>query len=65
LALDPSGAATCTGNAALIVTVTGVNPVATWAVDATLLPLRYRLITVSVAVGTTQLAELNAVIANY
>jgi len=64
LALDPSGAATCPGNAALNVTVTGVNPVAAWAVDTDTIN-RYRLITVAVAVGTTQLAELNAVIANY
>jgi len=64
LALDPSGAATCPGNAALNVTVTGVNPLAVWSVDATL-PARYRLITVTVASAGTQLAELNAVIANY
>jgi len=63
LALDPSGAATCPGNAALTVTVTGVNPAVAWAVDVA--PGRYRLITVSVASAGIQLAEQNALIANY
>ena len=64
-ALDPSGAATCPGNAALTVNVTGVNPVAAgaWAVDGN--TNRYRLITVTVASAGVQLAEQNALIANY
>ena len=63
LALDPSGAATCPGNPALNVNVVGVNPVAPWAVDGN--TNRYRLVTVTVASGGVQLAEQNAVIANY
>ena len=63
LALDPSGAATCPADAALSVTVTGVNPLAVWSVDVA--PGRYRLITVSVASAGIQLAEQNALIANY
>ena len=64
-ALDPSGAATCPANTALNVTVTGVNPVAAgaWAVDGN--TGRYRVITVSVASVGVQLAEQNALIANY
>jgi type II secretory pathway pseudopilin PulG len=64
-ALDPSGAATCPANAALTVTVTGVNPIAAgaWAVDGN--TGRYRLIRVTVASAGTTLAELNALIANY
>jgi hypothetical protein len=61
-ALDPSGAATCPANAALSVTVTGANALVAWPVDAT--TSRYRLVTVTVD-GTTRLAELNAVLANY
>jgi len=63
--LDPSGAATCPGNASLTVTVTGVNPVAAgaWAVDGN--TGRYRLIRVTVASAGVQLAEQNALLANY
>lgn len=61
-ALDPSGAATCPANAALSVTVTGANALVAWPVDAN--TGRYRLVTVTVD-GTTRLAELNAVLANY
>jgi len=61
-ALDPSGAATCSANAALNVTVTGANALASWSVDGD--TTRYRLITVTVD-GTTRLAELNALLANY
>jgi len=65
-ALDPSGAATCPANAALNVTVTGVNPVAAgaWAVDGN--TGRYRLIRVQITdAAGAQLAEQHALLANY
>jgi type II secretory pathway pseudopilin PulG len=61
--LDPSVAVTCPANAALSVSVNGANALVPWPVDAT--TGRYRLVTVTVASAGTQLAELNAVIANY
>jgi len=63
LALDPSGAATCPANASLTVAVNGVNPLAAWSVDGS--TNRYRIISVTVAAGGTQLAELNALLADY
>jgi type II secretory pathway pseudopilin PulG len=63
LALDPSGAATCPANAALNVTVTGAGALVPWSGDGS--TNRYRLITVTVAAAGTQLAELNALLADY
>jgi type II secretory pathway pseudopilin PulG len=63
LALDPSGAATCPADAALTVNVTGASALAAWSVDGS--TSRYRLITVTVAAAGTQLAELNALLADY
>ncbi len=63
-ALDPSGAATCPANAALNVNVTGANAIVAWPGDAA--TTRYRLVRVWVTdAANTQLAELNALLANY
>lgn len=69
-ALDPSGAATCPANAYLGVAVAGAGALVGWtAVDNA--TARYRLVTVTVSIAPgyplagTQLAQLNALLANY